>query len=834
MSETTATDGRALGSPHVHRPARWLWQVPVFVVGMAALTVVGLTRLPWNGWQPAGAERELIQARRLLEESNWDFDKLVALTSPGLAQEDKNPSLAAQAHFVLGSAYLLQADRPGTGAPTVHLRQARTHLERANQLGVPQEDRSKLAYRLGKVYFRQNEDPKLVLEKLVATVDEAADDPADGYFMLAQTYLRLPEKEQDFEAALAANTKLLELPIENDVLLAPGRLQRGDLLLRLHKPEPAREALERVSKQASPDIVAQARYLLAWSYQQESQWTKASDLWQESLAEKKVAPQHPELIFYNLGICQRQLDHYKEAGQSWENCIHAGPGSEAASAAALLLGDLRLGKLALEDKGQARKAIDSYALALQTISDASQWNNSLLSLARCRSAFDSACHILRETGQYELSIELAGQYEKIAANGRAMELRGEAAHFWALAQEDQAHKRAKPEEALALEKEAVLHFRIAGESYEKAAAVASNPEEGANRLWNSSLDYLEAKNQPRAIQVLNRFIETGKKDKRLSQAFYQLGEIYQTQGKDKRDKARKSPESLGVNYETQAKEKLELAKQNYNHCIEYPGRFAYRARFQLAQIFIDEPNLDHAKDILEQNLNLLVGDMDSEAHEKTLYALGHLQIERQDYRGALFRLEEAVQKYPKSPEALRARTEAAECYERLGEEEIRKLKDSLVPASRESHTRLAEENLTKAIAKYKDVENLLRERKAKRALTEEEQTLLLLSSFNEASCLRSLGIKADGPAKARKLYRDLAVEYDGQLEGIRALSWIVRCYLDEEKIKDARAVVEEIAKAVKLMPDAAFTSLVDSSSRKEWELWIEETKAEIDDLKKQP
>jgi len=832
MGESTATDGRALGSPQIHRPLRWLWQVPVFVIGTTALVVIGLTRLPWNGWQPFGVERDLVEARRLLEEPKWDFDKLVELTSPGLGQEDKNPSLAAQAHFLLGSAYLWQADRPGTGSPTVHLQQARTHLERAEQLGVPQEDRPRLAYRLGKVYYRQDEDPRRILEKLAPSVDEAADNPADGYFMLAQTYLRLPEKEQDLEAALAANARLLELPIEDDIQLAPARLQRGDLLLRLHKPEPAREALERVSKQAPPDVVAQARYLLAWSYQQEGQWAKSLALWQETLAEKKVAPQHPELLFYNLGICQRQLDHYKEAGQSWENCIRASPGSEAASAAALLLGDLRLGKLAIQDKRQARKAIDSYALALHTVSDASQWNNSLLSLARCRSALDSACNILRETGRYELSIELAGQYEKIAANGRALELRAEAAHFWALAQEAEAHKQAKPEDALALEKEAVLHFRLAGESYERSAAIASTPEEGSNRLWNSSLDFLEAKDQQRAIQVLNRFIETSKKDKRLSEAFYQLGEIYQAQGKDKLDKARKSPDPLRATYEVQAKEKLEQAKQNYNHCIEYPGRFAYRARFQLAQIFIDEPNLDHAKDILEQNLNLLVSDMDQEAHEKTLYALGHLQIERQDYRAALFRLEEAVQKYPKSSEALRSRTEAAECYQRLGEEEIRKLKDSLVPASKESHTRLAEENLDKAITKYKDVQKQIRDRKAKRALTEEEQTLLILASFNEASCFRSFGIKADGPAKARKLYRDLAVEYDGQLEGIRALSWIVRCHLDEEKYREARGVVEEIAKMVKQMPDSAFTSLVDSSSRKEWELWIEETKAEIDDLKK--
>src|ERR1700687_6222193 len=131
MSETQATDGRALGSPHFHRPLRWLWQVPVFVIGMAALVVIGLTRLPWNGWQPSGVERDLVEARRLLEEPHWDFNKLVELTSPGLGQEDKNPSLAAQAHFLLGSAYLLQANRPGTGSPTVHLRQARSHLERA-------------------------------------------------------------------------------------------------------------------------------------------------------------------------------------------------------------------------------------------------------------------------------------------------------------------------------------------------------------------------------------------------------------------------------------------------------------------------------------------------------------------------------------------------------------------------------------------------------------------------------------------------------------------------------------------------------------------------------
>ena len=57
--------------------------------------------------------------------------------------------------------------------------------------------------------------------------------------------------------------------------------------------------------------------------------------------------------------------------------------------ASMLLGDLRLLKLSNQDKAQAKKAVDSYALALQEVVSAEGWINSLLTLARCRDSLDS-------------------------------------------------------------------------------------------------------------------------------------------------------------------------------------------------------------------------------------------------------------------------------------------------------------------------------------------------------------------------------------------------------------------------------------------------------------
>src|SRR5439155_16492171 len=130
---------------------------------------------------------------------------------------------------------------------------------------------------------------------------EAADDLGEAYGLLTQAYLRLPTP--DIPSALASNLKHLQLPTANDDLLAPARLLRGELLLRLKDAAEARKVLSRIGESAPPTILARARILLAQSYQDEASWGQAAQLWEQALADRRQEPPARGRLLYNLGLC---------------------------------------------------------------------------------------------------------------------------------------------------------------------------------------------------------------------------------------------------------------------------------------------------------------------------------------------------------------------------------------------------------------------------------------------------------------------------------------------------------------------------------------------------
>src|SRR5207244_3118843 len=68
---------------------------------------------------------------------------------------------------------------------------------------LPEADRSKLAYRLAKAAALAGDDPGQVLDRLKRAVEAgSADDPAEAFGLLAQTYLRL--NPPDLQAAYDA------------------------------------------------------------------------------------------------------------------------------------------------------------------------------------------------------------------------------------------------------------------------------------------------------------------------------------------------------------------------------------------------------------------------------------------------------------------------------------------------------------------------------------------------------------------------------------------------------------------------------------------------------
>src|SRR5207247_828480 len=164
--------------------------------------------------------------RALLSRPDARAEEILSLAEGVLNQASAYPKRGGEAHFLLGSAYLRLLERAATPEQRA---QALYHLELADKLGVPEGDQHKLDYRLGKLLHQANADAQRVVELLVRSVEDAADDPGEGYALLTQAYLRLPEP--DLKSALEANAKQLQLPGDNDELLAPARLTLGELLL---------------------------------------------------------------------------------------------------------------------------------------------------------------------------------------------------------------------------------------------------------------------------------------------------------------------------------------------------------------------------------------------------------------------------------------------------------------------------------------------------------------------------------------------------------------------------------------------------------------------------
>ena len=210
--------------------------------------------------------------------------------------------------------------------------------------------------------FKAGFDPRRVIERLAPSV-EAADDLAAGYAMLLRCYLSLPEP--DVRAALDANAKQLQLPTVNEEFLTAVRLQRGELLLRLKKPEEARAVLERVRPPAKSDQVARAFVLRAQSHQEQSQWEEGIAVWKQAL-ERFGPSQESGRVCYSLGFCYRQLDRLADAEQTWERALPKAQG-DVAVAIALSLAEVRL------IGADPAAALPSFERAVREISPGSDW-----------------------------------------------------------------------------------------------------------------------------------------------------------------------------------------------------------------------------------------------------------------------------------------------------------------------------------------------------------------------------------------------------------------------------------------------------------------------------
>ena len=643
MTISTTNLGSKVG--RARRRFSQLWQVPAFLFGVLAFLSVAASA-PWRHppqWYEF--DRDL-QRLRLGLEQNASGDSLVSLVEDRIQSElVRFPDRAAEAQFLIGSAYYRQArQKPAAYAREVWPR-AVEYLEKAHEPSLADTDRLALKYRLGFCLYQLKKDPARAIELMMLAVEKGAEQPLEGYRLLVDANLGL--KTPNVESALSASQRILDLTPERDVdATALARLQHAELLLRKQSRSEAFSQLERIGPKAPRGLRIKARLLQARACEEDGQWQKAIGIWQDLLGDSAHVEGGRAKIHYAMGWCYHHMDPPKNAEtiQVWAEALKLG-GPEG-QAAGLHLGDLRL---SMGEK-HAAQALADWKQALANVNSPKDFNNPHFKLTDVCKLFDHALQRFDQAQDPEKTQQVAELYRKLAPGGEVDKRRAKAAEELAELLLDKHNRMV----GKVLIETVHAQFRRAGEAYELAARALPD-EQRPEALWRSAQCYLSAKDAPMALKLLTEHVTLEKTEARLAEARFTLGDIYRSQG----DKTQ--------------------AREAFIKCIEIPDTpFASRSRYFLALDEIDKKALDNAYVILKQNLQDDNPSFDRPAHEKSLYKMAWLVVQMKKFEEASIYLKECQRLYPENPNVSLACEQLGECYRQLAKKELQQERDLLI------------------------------------------------------------------------------------------------------------------------------------------------------------
>jgi tetratricopeptide (TPR) repeat protein len=788
-----ATDTARSATPPA---ARHLWQVPALFLGVAAVIAV-LTVRPNSPDTPAAADHLLREARRALEQSPPDAATALQKVDRVLALADRYPQLAGEAHFLAGSAHLRLADEPGDAVRERQL--AHQHLDQAAALRVSETDQPKLNYRLAKVALLLGGDPV----KAVALLEKSAnaDDPAEGYGLLALAYSRLTPPDLD-KAEKAARQQLDQSLRTSDTRLqASARFRLGELNLKLKKIKEGRQMLSKVGTEAGPEQNYSARVLLAESYEETQEWENAARNWKVARENEKLANAEKANVLYHLGWCDARAQLKEAAGVFMEAIALGGPDGQAAG--------LRLAELKLESDPAA--AVAAMAAALQSVQGPGEYRNPLVPIEDVRQDIEKAVLIARDAGNWDLARAAIEIYARVAVAGKDDELAGQVFD----AQGQSLTEKAKTDAAnqATMTEQANEAFRQAAAAYERAAGKVQPGPDQATWLWRSAQLFLRAGQIPRVLEILTRVTQLGGiiSSDSMAEAWLLIGNTYHTGGR------------------------LADARAAFQNCLAIQGPIGLKARLALAKIDLAENKFDAAEIGLQEVLKVgrEVSQSDPGVQEQALFdwaqvpylRQGAVKDELREYRTAEERLRGAIAQYPDGLAAAGARIVLGKCYwndartKSQALERSRAGSTSLSAEERNTYLRQRDDFLRQSAEQYETVEKqmLARERTAGR-LTPEEADYLKKAAFWGTDCFFWLHQYEESVRR----FGALALRYQGRPEELIALSQIWQSYMLLNQPDKAATLIARMHEALPKISDSAFDGRLDTHRREYWVNWLNE------------
>jgi TolA-binding protein len=598
--------------------ARRLWQLPTFLVGLAAL---------WALWEagdrlrPSVADRyqRAIDALRPAVD-RWppDPDQVQAALRK-LPREAPPPKLEARVRYLTGSAYVALAESTTSSAEaTEWWAEARRELEAARLADLPAPDQKKLQYRLARAWYHTPDSDPAKTVVALSTYLSAGDDPAEGYRLLADLHLsanppREPQARESLQNFLKHASARADARTLNEA-----RVRLSELHAKAGDTEEARKVLARVGPEAPAEIHAKAHLLLAGYGQAEGDWAAAAREWEVVCDMKGATDEQRGEARVHLAEAYVKLGRPGDA----EAVVREGGRTDRPEGRAVIF---RRAELKLKDPAASKEAIVRDLEAAFTGADAASLRR-LVPVGDAKRVCETVVRQMSEAGQFALAARAANAYGRIAENGDQHRLVAVAQEAWAdaLAAGPGAGEEAKE------------HYRSAAAACEAVDNANLTPPRKGDWLRKAAMLYVKANGRSKALAVLGELTTRISEypEDQAGQAWAEMGDVYLLAGD--REQARVAFQNAGGR----------------------PGPTRNKARVRFAAL-ANETDAAKSGAVVTASLEEIVGGPTADAsdpavHEEAMFLLGESYLLQKEWAKADARIRAALDAYPASPRAARA------------------------------------------------------------------------------------------------------------------------------------------------------------------------------------
>lgn len=787
--------------PQRHKPLSQLWQVPTFLLGFTLLAVVALGSATFHGKEQLQIQKQLATIQERLKQPDNDLNSLRDETTALVDRALPYPQHAAVAHLFLGEIITELADPLTAGdEKEKELALAKAQLQLAEAAGVPEDLQPRLWFLLGKVLFAANSDREQIIFYLDKALPKGTDDPAEGYGMLVDLYLRGPNP--DVTLALKANE--MQIKHSNDeTVLSPARLLRGQLLVQQERYDSALAVLLRIPDDAPASIRHRSLFLQAIATEAKEQWHEAAPLWEKLLEFADVVPGGRRRILFNLGRCFASMTppQLVRAHDAWLlTTVEGGYEGQAAQ--------LYLAKLELQKSPVAIDNVLTYVNgSLKDTQPKSLLQNPFIKQQELKAILQGSILAAISLERFGIAENLVQVYANWENPLTISQMLGDLHETWARHLELQIES-ATTKQDVNLVREAKQHWRLAGQHWQDVSSQAKG-ENRLSGLMAAAKAYEHAGDHAKNIPLFQECLALTKDTQSTAEIYFLLGQAYQAESKNAD------------------------ALKAYYRCLEYADTtYAYEARYTIACIKSETLELAEAESLLTQNLSGEGRDLAPKAHEKSLYKLGMLLYRQGRFSKASLYLREAALQYPNHAEVLFVRDLLGDSYRKLAQqlnEEL--LANSNTPSPANNYTKRKRLDwLEQAYGTYQRLWDDLTLMQKKEKLTGKLDRLNRKAAFAVAD----LQFEMNNFSEALRLYDTLLVMYRGQIEELIACQRIWRCAatvkqqpsVQSEALQTLRTALKSVKTSFDSIPSEHFQG-EGTWSRSDWQAWFAEVERQL-------